>query len=311
MQDVDEPVAGPRQVVIDVRACAVNFPDLLMMQDLYQFKPGLPFIPGSEVAGVVRAVGEGVAGISVGDRIIGSAAAGTGGLAERAALRLDTVLPVPEGVALEDAPGLMYAYGTSYYALQDRARLQPGETLLVMGAAGATGLSAIEIGHLMGARIIAAASTDEKLAVCRKFGADETINYTNEDLKSRVRELTGGGGADVVYDPVGGRYAEPAIRATAWEGRYLVIGFASGEIPRIPLNLALLRGCSIVGVFWGSFVARSPEQHRVNQQHLADWWRAGQLKQHTSAQFDLAHGADALRELAERRATGKVVVTIP
>lgn len=311
LKDVDDPVAGPKQVLIDVRACAVNFPDLLMMQDLYQFKPGLPFIPGSEVAGVVTAVGEGVTGVSAGDRVIGSAAAGTGGLAERAALRIDTVLPVPDGVAIEEAPGLMYAYGTSYYALENRARLRPGETLLVLGAAGATGLSAIEIGHLMGARIIAAASTDEKLAVCRKFGADETLNYANEDLKTRVRELTGGAGADVVYDPVGGAFAEPAIRATAWEGRYLVIGFASGEIPRIPLNLALLRGCSIVGVFWGSFVGRFPDQHRVNQQQLADWWRAGQLKQHTSAYFDLAHGADALRELAERRATGKVVVTIP
>jgi NADPH:quinone reductase len=308
--EIEEPEAGSRQVLIDVHACAVNFPDLLMIQDLYQFKPGLPFVPGSEVAGVIREVGEGVSGLSVGDRVIGSAAAGTGGLAERAALRVDSVIPVPDGVPLQDAPGLMYAYGTSLHALQDRARLQPGETLLVLGAAGATGLSAVELGHLMGARVIAAASSDEKLAVCRKHGADETINYDTEDLKNRVRELTGGAGVDVVYDPVGGRYSEPALRATAWDGRYLVIGFTAGDIPRIPLNLPLLRECSIVGVFFGAFVARFPERNQENKRQLAEWWRESQLKPYTSAVFPLEQAGDALRELAERRATGKIVVSL-
>jgi NADPH2:quinone reductase len=310
MTELDEPVAGAGQVLIDVDACAINFPDLLMIQDLYQFKPGLPFVPGSEVAGVIRQVGDGVSGFSVGDRVIGSAAAGTGGLAERAALRADSVIPVPEGVPLLEAPGLMYAYGTSHHALRHRARLQPGETLLVLGAAGATGLSAVELGHLMGARVIAAASTEEKLAVCRKHGADETVNYDTEDLKTRVRELTGGAGADVIYDPVGGRYSEPALRATAWEGRYLVIGFASGDIPRIPLNLALLRGCSIVGVFLGAYVARFPEGNQANKRELAEWWRDGKLRPYTSAVYPFERASDALRELAERRATGRVVVAV-
>jgi NADPH2:quinone reductase len=308
--EIDEPVVGSGQVLIDVHACAVNFPDLLMIQDLYQFKPGLPFVPGSEVSGVIREVGDGVTGLSIGDRIIGSAAAGTGGLADRAALRADSVIPVPDGVPLPEAPGLMYAYGTSFHALRDRARLQPGETLLVLGASGATGLSAIELGHVMGARVIAAASTEEKLAVCRKHGADETVNYDTEDLKTRVRELTGGAGADVVYDPVGGSYSEPALRATAWDGRYLVIGFTAGDIPRIPLNLPLLRECSIVGVFFGAFVARFPERNQANKKELAGWWREGKLKPYTSAVFPLERASDALRELAERRATGKVVVAV-
>jgi NADPH2:quinone reductase len=308
--EIDEPVVGSGQVLIDVHACAVNFPDLLMIQDLYQFKPGLPFVPGSEVSGVIREVGDGVTGLSIGDRIIGSAAAGTGGLADRAALRADSVIRVPDGVPLQDAPGLMYAYGTSFHALRDRARLQPGETLLVLGASGATGLSAIELGHVMGARVIAAASTEEKLAVCRKHGADETVNYDTEDLKTRVRELTGGAGADVVYDPVGGSYSEPALRATAWDGRYLVIGFTAGDIPRIPLNLPLLRECSIVGVFFGAFVARFPERNQANKKELAGWWREGKLKPYTSAVFPLERTSDALRELAERRATGKVVVAV-
>lgn len=305
--EVDEPTAGKGQVLVEVKACSVNFPDLLMIQNLYQFKPDPPFVPGSEVAGVVRAVGEGVDRFSPGDRVLGSSLF-VGGLAAVAALSADTTVPIPDGVAFEDAAGLLYAYGTSHHALKDRAELKPGQSLLVLGAAGAVGLAAVELGKVMGARVIAAASTDEKLELCRKYGADETVNYSTEDLKTRVRELTGGEGADVVYDPVGGPYSEPALRSTAWDGRFLVIGFAAGDIPRIPLNLALLRGCSIVGVFWGSFVYREPERHRANVAEMVEWWRQGKLQPHTSASYPLERAGDALREMAERRAMGKVVV---
>ena len=307
IEDVAEPVAGPGQVLVEVRACSVNFPDLLMIQNLYQFKPELPFIPGSEVAGVVHAVGDGVDRFSPGDRVLGSSLF-VGGLAELAALSADTTVAVPDDVSFENAAGLLYAYGTSQYALKDRARLRPGETLLVLGAAGGVGLAAVEIGVLMGARVIAAASTDEKLELCRAHGAAETINYSREDLKARVRELTGGAGADVVYDPVGGPYSEPALRSTAWEGRFLVIGFAAGDIPRMPLNLALLRGCSIVGVFWGSFVGREPQRHRANVSELVEWWRRQSLRPHTSASYPLERSASAFADLAERRVMGKVVV---
>jgi NADPH:quinone reductase len=305
--EVDEPVAAERQVLVDVAACAVTFPDLLMIQDLYQYKPGLPFIPGGEVAGVVRAVGPGVQRFAPGDRVIGSS--GIGGMAERANLAAETVVEVPDGIELEQAAGLLYAYGTSHHALRDRAAIQPGESLLVLGAAGAVGLAAVELGRIMGARVIAAASTDEKLELCRQRGADETVNYSTEDLKARVRDLTEGAGADVVYDPVGGAYSEPALRATAWNGRYLVIGFAAGDIPRLPLNLPLLRGCSIVGVFWGSFVARQPEQHRRNVAEMTEWWRSGRLAPHVFSSYPLERAADAFRDLAERRARGKVLVT--
>ncbi len=307
LEEMDDPVAGAGQVVLDMQACAVNFPDLLMMADRYQFKPGLPFVPGGEVAGVVRAVGAGVEGIALGDRV--AASAGTGGLAERVVVNARAIVPVPDGLDLSEAAGLLYAYGTSHYALKDRAALQPGETLLVLGAAGSVGLAAVELGRLMGARVIAAASTDEKLALSAQYGAAETINYSRVDLKARIRELTDGAGVDVVYDPVGGAYAEPALRATAWNGRYLVIGFAAGDIPRLPLNLPLLRGCSIVGVFWGSFVSRQPEAHRRNVEELTRWWRSGELRPHVSSTYPLEKAADAMRELAERRAQGKVVVT--
>ena len=305
--DVEPPVAGKGHVLVDVKACSVNFPDLLMVQNLYQFKPDLPFIPGSEVSGVVREVGEGVDRFSPGDRVLGSSLF-VGGLAEQAALSADTTVAIPDSVGFEDAAGLLYSYGTSHHALKDRGHLKAGESLLVLGAAGAVGLAAIEIGKVMGARVIAAASTEEKLALCRKYGADETINYSTEDLKTRVREVTGGQGADVVYDPVGGAYSEPALRSTAWEGRFLVIGFAAGDIPRIPLNLALLRGCAIVGVFWGSFVMREQERHRANVAELVDWWKDGKLHPHTSSSFPLDQAGPALQEMAQRRAMGKVVV---
>jgi NADPH:quinone reductase len=304
--EVDEPVAGEDQVVIEVAACAVNFPDLLMIQDRYQFKPGLPFVPGSEVAGVIRSTGPGVTIVTAGDRVIGSAT--TGGLAERAVLPAGRLVGVPDGIGMDQAAGLVYAYGTAHHALRDRAAIQPGETLLVLGAAGGVGLAAVELGRLMGARVIAAASSQEKLDLCLKRGADETINYATEDLKGRVRELTGGAGADVVYDPVGGPYAEPGVRSTAWDGRYLVIGFAAGDIPRVPLNLPLLRGCSIVGVFWGAFVGRNPEGLKRTVAQLADWWQSGELAPHVFHRYPLERAGDAFRDLAERRVLGKVVV---
>jgi NADPH:quinone reductase len=306
--EVEEPAPAPGHLVVDVKACAITVPDLLMTRDQYQYHAQLPFVVGSEVAGVVRHVGEGVTDFEPGDRVSGSSVL-TGGLAEQALLRADTVHRIPEESSFAEAAGILYAYGTSHYALRDRADLKPGESLLVLGAAGAVGLSAVEIGRAMGARVIAAASSEEKLALCRKHGADETINYESEDLKSRTRELTDRQGADVVYDPVGGKYADPAVRSTAWNGRYLVIGFAAGDIPKVPLNLVLLRGCSIVGVFWGSFVMREPEIHRRYVAELMDWWRQGLLRPYVSETYPLGRAADALRDLEARRVIGKVVVT--
>jgi NADPH2:quinone reductase len=308
VEEVEDPTANEGQVVVDVKACAVNFPDVLIIQNLYQFKPPLPFSPGAEIAGVVRSVGAGVEGARVGDRVFAST--GWGGLAEQIAVDARSLIAIPDGIEFGPASSFLYAYGTAHHALKDRARLQPGETLVVLGAAGGVGLAAVELGALMGATVIAAASNDEKLALCREYGAAQTINYDTEDLKTRIREITGGPGADVVYDPVGGPYSEPALRATAWEGRFLVIGFAAGEIPAIPLNLTLLKGCDIVGVFWGAFVGREPERHRRNVDELIAWWRAGKLRPHVSSTYPLDRAAEAIRELADRRAKGKVVVTV-
>jgi len=308
VEDVADPVAGPGRVVVDVAACSVSFPDVLMLQDLYQFKPGLPFTPGGEVSGVVSAVGDGVTGVAVGGRVLASTTAG--GLAEKVVAAPGSLLPVPDGIELVEASALLYAHGASHHALKDRARLQPGETLLVLGAAGGVGLAAVELGAVMGGTVIAAASTDEKLALCRERGAAMTINYATEDLKARVRELTGGHGADVVYDAVGGQYSEPALRSTAWDGRFLVVGFAAGDIPRIPLNLPLLKQCSVVGVFWGAFVAREPARHRANVEELATWWKEGRIRPHVSSTYPLERAGEALREIADRKAMGKVVVRI-
>jgi NADPH2:quinone reductase len=308
VEEVDDPQAGDGQVVVDIKACAVNFPDVLIIQNLYQFKPPLPFSPGAEVAGVVSSVGPGVDGVSIGDRVLAST--GWGGLAEKIAVGAGSLIPVPDSMDFGAASSFLYAYGTSHYALKDRARLQSGETLVVLGAAGGVGLAAVELGALMGATVIAAASSDDKLALCQEYGASMTINYGTEDLKARIRELTGGVGADVVYDPVGGQYSEPALRSTAWEGRFLVIGFAAGQIPSIPLNLTLLKGCDIVGVFWGAFVGRFPEHHRRNVQELMGWWRDGKLRPHVSSTYPLDRAAEAIRELADRKAKGKVVVTV-
>jgi NADPH:quinone reductase len=308
LEEVDDPQPADGQVVVDVHACAINFPDVLIIQNLYQFKPPLPFSPGGEVAGVVSAIGRGVTGLAVGDRVFAST--GAGGLAEKVAVGAAAVIPVPKGIDLVHASAFLYAYGTSHHALKDRALLRPSETLLVLGAAGGVGLAAVELGALMGATVIAAASSEDKLALCRAHGAAMTVNYAGEDLKARVRELTGGAGADVVYDAVGGSYSEPALRSTAWEGRFLVVGFAAGDIPKIPLNLPLLKGCSVVGVFWGAFVAREPERHRANVAELVGWWQEGKLRPHVSSTYPLERAGEAIRELADRKAKGKIVVTI-
>jgi NADPH2:quinone reductase len=308
LEEVPDPVPGDREVVVDVKACAINFPDVLIIQNQYQFKPPLPFSPGAEIAGAVSSVGSAVNGITVGDRVL--AATPWGGLAEKIAVDANAVIPVPDGIDFPHAAAFLYAYGTSHYALKDRARLQPGETLVVLGAAGGVGLAAVELGALMGATVIAAASSDDKLELCRQHGADKAINYATEDLKTRIRDLTGGTGADVVYDPVGGAYSEPALRAMAWDGRFLVIGFAAGNIPAIPLNLTLLKSCQIVGVFWGAFVGREPERHRRNVDELMGWWRGGKLRPHVSSTYPLERAPEAIRKLADRKAKGKVVVTV-
>ena len=256
--EVENLQPNEKEVLVEVKACGVNFPDTLIIQGLYQFKPELPFTPGSDIAGVVKAIGAKVRHLKVGDEVFGFAM--NGGFAEEVLVPAKACFPKPPNMEYPVAASFMMAYGTSYHALKDRAKLREGETLLVLGAAGGVGLAAVEIGKLMGAKVIAAASTPEKLALCQEYGADEIINYQTEDLKNRIKELTDGKGADVVYDPVGGSYSEPALRATAWEGRFLVVGFAAGDIPKIPLNLALLKGCQIVGVFWGSFATRSPEK---------------------------------------------------
>jgi NADPH:quinone reductase len=308
LEEVDDPVAGDGQVVVDVHACAVNFPDVLIIQDMYQFKPPLPFSPGAEVAGVISSVGPGVTEHRVGDRVLAST--GWGGLAEKVAVTAAQAMPIGDDVDFEHACAFMYAYGTSHYALKDRGHLAPGESLVVLGAAGGVGLAAVELGALMGANVIAAASTDDKLELCREYGASMTINYATEDLKTRIRELTGGNGADVVYDAVGGAYSEPALRSMAWEGRFLVIGFAAGEIPKIPLNLALLKGCDIVGVFWGAWVGKNPKKHQESVAELLKMYADGKVKPYVSERFPLERGADAITHLGSRKAMGKVVVTV-
>lgn len=305
-EDTPDPVPGDNDVVVEVHACAANFPDTLMIEGKYQFVTPPPFSPGSEVAGIVRAVGASVSGYRPGDRVI--AIPGHGGFAERLLCPPEKLVRLPDGVPMDAAASLMVTYGTTHYALKDRAQLKPGETLLVLGAAGGTGLSAIELGKLMGARVIAGASTDEKLAICREYGADEVINYGREDLRERVRELTGGRGVDVVYDPVGGELAEPALRAMAWNGRFLVIGFASGQIPKLPANLALLKGCSVVGVFYAALQTHERSRYEALTTELVSWLAEGRIHPRISARYALRDGVQALIDLAERRAVGKIVV---
>jgi NADPH2:quinone reductase len=308
VRDVPSPRPDKGQVVVSVKACGVNFPDTLIIQGKYQFKPGLPFSPGSELAGLVKEVGPGVSGVKPGDAV--SAFVTWGGYAEEVAVNADRLAPLPEGVDFNIAAGLTVAYGTSYHALKDRAAIKAGETLLVLGAAGGVGLAAVELGALMGARVIAAASSDEKLATCGRFGATQTINYTTEDLRESIKRLTEGRGVDVVYDPVGGALAEPALRGMAWGGRHLVVGFAAGDIPKIPLNLTLLKGCAIVGVFWGEFARRDPRAHRANMTQLYAWALSGKLKPLVSAVYPLARAADALEDLLARRVQGKAILVV-
>lgn len=306
VEEVPDPVAGRADVVIDVHACGVNFPDVLMVQDLYQFKPALPFAPGGEVSGVVSAIGESVTTVAVGDRVV--AQCGTGGFAERVAVPATATFALPDGVDLTAAAAVLTTYGTSYHALRDRAHLLPGESLLVLGAAGGVGLAAVELGAAMGAEVIAAASTDDKLAACVRHGAAATVNYTTTDLKAWVKEHTGGRGVDVVYDPVGGDLSEPALRSMAWEGRFLVVGFAAGDIPRIPLNLPLLKGCAVLGVFYGSHAAKNPDANREMVAELLTMLAEGRIDPAPSATFDLDDAAGALRELMDRKVIGKAVV---
>ncbi len=306
VDEVDDPKVSAGHVIIDVAAAGVNFPDTLITRGAYQFKPATPFSPGGEVAGTVREVGPGVTGIAVGERV--AATMLYGGYAERVAVPALSVVRLPDHVSFETGAATLLTYATTYYALVDRAAIQPGETLLVLGAAGGVGIAAVELGALLGAKVIAAASSPEKLAFCRAHGASETIDYTTEDLKERVKALTGGKGVDVVYDPVGGAMAEPALRAIGWNGRYLVIGFASGDIPKIPLNLTLLKGCQIVGVFWGSFAMREPARNRAHCEAIFAHVAAGKLVPAIDAVLPFARAAEALGRLERREVKGKLVL---
>lgn len=308
LEDVPSPKPKKNEIVVTVKACGLNFPDTLIIQGKYQIKPPLPFSPGSDIAGIVKEVGENVKHLKVGDEVFGMVA--HGGFAEEVVAPANSCFPKLPGMSFPVAASFMMAYGTSYHALKDRANLQEGETLLVLGASGGVGLTAVELGKLMGAKVIAAASTEEKLALCREYGADECINYTKEDLKKRVKELTGGKGVDVVYDPVGGVYSEAALRATAWKGRFLVVGFAAGEIPKIPLNLALLKGCQIVGVFWGAFAMRETNNNIANTKTLMHWYMTGKIKPHIHGTYSLENAPKALEEMMNRKVRGKVVIEV-
>ncbi len=306
IEDVESPKPGKGQVVISVKSCSVNFPDTLIIQGLYQFKPPFPFSPGGDVAGTIKEVGEGVKHLKPGDNVF--ALAGHGGFAEEVVVDAKVTFPMAPGMDYDTSAAFTMVYGTSYHALKDRAQLKEGETLLVLGAAGGVGLTAVELGKVMGAKVIAAASTQEKLDLCKEYRADEVINYTTENLKDRIKELTGGKGADVVYDPVGGDYTEAALRATAWEGRFLVIGFAAGDIPKIPLNLPLLKGCDIRGVFWGSFVARDPQANMTNIMELLQYYQSGKIKPYISKKYTLEESAQALQDIMDRKVKGKIVI---
>jgi len=308
LEDLPSPAPGPGQVVVAVKAASVNYPDVLVIQNKYQVKPPLPFAPGSEMAGTVKALGAGVAGVKAGDRVI--AFSTYGAFAEEALVEANRLVPVPEGMDFVTAASFLLTYGTSHHALRHRADAKPGETLLVLGAAGGVGVAAIEIGKVLGLRVIACASSEEKLAVCREHGADATIDYASEDLRERIKALTGGAGADIIYDPVGGPTAEAALRSSNWRARFLVIGFAGGEIPRIALNLPLLMERSIVGVYWGEWSRRTPAEFAAAVRELAGWFREGKLRPHVSATYPLARAAEAIRLLADRKVKGKVVVTM-
>ena len=309
LEEIDDLIPSPGMVLIGVDSVGLNFPDLLTIQGLYQYRPSLPFVPGAEAAGRVLAVGDGVMEVSVGDRVIGSNLHGA--MAEQFLVPASNTFALPDDVSMQHGAAISMAFGTSYHALVDRATLEAGETLMITGAAGGVGSAAIQIGKALGARVIAAVGSDEKAAVARSLGADDTINYAIESLKDRTKELTDGRGADVIYDAVGGDIFLECLRCINWEGRILVVGFASGDIPKAPMNLPLLKGCSIVGVFWGAFAGRSPEKNRANFAQLLEWAAGGTIAPHISATYPLADAARALTLLATRTATGKVVLSVP
>jgi NADPH2:quinone reductase len=308
LQDAPDPVPAADEVVVAVRACALNFPDALIVQGLYQTKPALPFSPGAEFAGIILQVGANVTAYKPGDAVI--AFAGHGGLAERCAVDAHRIMPLPSSMSFEQGAAFMLTYGTCIHALKDVAQLQPGETLAVLGAGGGVGLAAVDIAKAMGARVIAAASSKAKLELAQQHGADTLLDYASEDLRQRLMGLTDGKGADVVLDPVGGVYAEAALRATAWRGRYLVVGFAAGDIPRIPLNLALLKERQILGVYWGEAVQRNPRQHATNVRQLLQWFVAGSVRPEITEQVGLEQATQAILRLSQREAKGKIVVRI-
>ena len=301
-----DPIIAADEVLIEVKACGVNFPDILIINNKYQFKPPLPFAPGGEVSGIVLATGEKVKHIKAGDRVL--ALCGWGGMAEKIAVNKNRVFPMYPGMDFITAASTLYNYVTSYHALKDRAKLQPGETLLVLGAAGGVGIAAVELGKLMGATVIAAASSPEKLKLCEEKGASHLIDYTKEDLRARIKEITGEKGVDVIYDPVGGTLAEPALRSIAWKGRYLVVGFAAGDIPQLPFNLALLKGCSVMGVFWGSFAEKEPVQSMQNLGALVQYLQSGKIRPSIHHIYPLEQGAQAIQDLMDRKVKGKAMV---
>jgi NADPH:quinone reductase len=306
LEEVEEPRPGAGEILIKVTAVGLNFFDTLILRNQYQVTPSLPFSPGAEIAGTVAELGAGVTELQMGQRVV--AFIGGNGCREKVVTKARNAIPIPDGVSEEVAAGIPITYGTALHAFKDRASLKSGETVAVLGAAGGAGIAAVEIAKLLGARVIAVASSGDKLAFARERGADQGLNYEEEDLKRRLKEMTGGKGVDVLYDPVGGEYAEPALRAMAWEGRYLVLGFASGTIPKIPLNLVLLKGCAVVGVFWTSFVERNPELHRANMALLLDWCRQGRIAPHIDASFALVETAKAISLIEGRKVTGKVIV---
>ena len=313
--DLPDPQAGPGEIVVAVKACAINFPDVLMIEDKYQFKPQRPFAPGGELSGVVDSVGEGVTGFNPGDRVMGMC--GNGGLVEKIVLKAESLYPLPAERSFEDGAALLFTYGTTIHALVDRGQMKDGESLLVLGAAGGVGLAAVELGKALGGRVVGAVSSEEKAAAVRAAGADDVIVYgrapfskdESKALAEEFKQKAGKNGFDLVYDAVGGDYAEPALRSIGWEGRYLVIGFAAG-IPKLPLNLTLLKACDVRGVFWGAFAAREPARNRANIERLFDLWAAGKIAPRVTETFDFARGGDAIAKMAARGAIGKLVVRV-
>ena len=306
--DIADPTPGPGEAVVRVAAAALNFFDTLIIAGKYQFKPEMPFSPAAEFAGTVEKLGDGMTSVKIGDRVLGYLVHGAA--RERVVIAAERLIRVPDAVDDDHAAGICITYGTTLYALKDRAKLKPGETLAVLGASGGVGLAAVELGKLMGARVIACASSPEKIAFAREHGADEGIDYKAEDLKEALRRVTGGRGADVIYDPVGGAYSEAALRSIAWLGRFLVVGFAAGEIPKLPLNLVLLKGCDVQGVFWGSWIERDKAGHRANTEQLLAWVAEGKLKPHVHAVYPLSEAADALKAIAARKVMGKVILRV-